>query len=124
MLSKYKHIYWCEDCLLKYGRPVIAYGAYQARKFFASMYGYYTVDVYAKRLARLPNHLQGLTDSQIPDDITIRQCGIWVIDTTLPPKDDLEAKIITMAKRGFREPSHRIIYCKDLKSRFIFQEKI
>lgn len=122
--AKYKNIYICEDCVGKYSRLIVANGYYEARKIFAKLHGFYAVDCFVKRLARLPAQLQGQNINPLPDDKLVNSCGILIIDVTKCTADPVELKIISIAKRVFKDRSKRIIYCKELKNRFVFQEKI
>lgn len=79
----YKKLYWGSAFNANRGACVIATSAREARKLFATLRGYYAVDVEAKRLCRLP--LQHQTTSEIyPSDSLLEDCGLEIVKYLCP----------------------------------------
>lgn len=120
--TKYRHLYWCEDCLGKYARPVVANGRYQAQKIFAQKYGYYTVDCFSRWIRRLPKQHQSF-EGNFPTDSLVKDCGIVILSSKACTSDPTELKIIQTYKRFYKKHSDRIFYFKELKKKFLLEEK-
>jgi hypothetical protein len=121
--SKYKKLYWCYDpATHAHARPLIANSIYSARKNFATYFGYYTTDIEAIKIKRLPKQYQDQNLDIWPDDQVVKDCGIVIIHHGICSNDDLIKKLLSVSRRQFDLKKGRIFYFKDCKNKYVMQE--
>lgn len=113
-MKTYKKLYWGHAWDANKGTSVIATSAREARKFYASLKGYYAIDVNVERICRLPPQHQS-TIEIYPSDNTLIDCGCKFVNHFCSTD-----KIILVIKRMLKLDNGRIFYYNNR----IFQESI
>lgn len=125
MVSKYNKLYWCDDGVGYRSQCIIALSMREAKKHFSKLTGGYIVDISALKLMRLPKEYQRKTLDWQPTEKILEDCQIVILsDPNLQSSDPMIQKLVLMSKRHYKFNRGRVFWFRNLKSRYVLQEKV